>query len=305
VNPLKIKTNQQQALLMGLAERADVIVDFRNLPNGTVIQMLNTAPDAPFGGFPDIPADPATTGQVMRFVVNTALLGSSPTDPVLADGVTPNPNASTDPYSLVLKSEPGLGASTVTRQVSLNEDMSMTVCVDATNTVIPGVTPPLCGGIGVPAGPKAAMLGTVDLANPAIPLGIPLKWTDESGISTPTPVMLTSGASVMVNVTETPKAGDTETWELYNFTVDAHPIHLHLVRFEVVNREIFDPLFGVPGTIIPAEPGEAGYKDTVIAYPGQITRVKATFDIAGLYVWHCHIVEHEDNEMMRPYVVVP
>jgi FtsP/CotA-like multicopper oxidase with cupredoxin domain len=51
------------------------------------------------------------------------------------------------------------------------------------------------------------------------------------------------------------------------------------------------------------QPWELGFKDTVIAYPGEITRVKALFDIAGLYVWHCHIVEHEDNEMMRPYVV--
>ena len=51
------------------------------------------------------------------------------------------------------------------------------------------------------------------------------------------------------------------------------------------------------------QPWESGYKDTVIAYPGQITTVRATFDVEGLYVWHCHIVEHEDNEMMRPYVV--
>ena len=136
-------------------------------------------------------------------------------------------------------------------------------------------------------------------------MGVPLKWTDESGVSIPTQVTLASGAVLTVNVTETPTVGDTETWEMYNFTVDAHPIHLHLVRFEVVNREIFDPLFGIPGTITPPEAGETGYKDTVIAYPGQITRVKATFDIAGLYVWHCHIVEHEDNEMMRPYVVLP
>ncbi len=52
------------------------------------------------------------------------------------------------------------------------------------------------------------------------------------------------------------------------------------------------------------QPWESGYKDTVIAYPGQMTRIIATFDLAGLYVWHCHIVEHEDNEMMRPYRVV-
>ena len=52
-------------------------------------------------------------------------------------------------------------------------------------------------------------------------------------------------------------------------------------------------------------PTEAGYKDTVISYPGEITRVRASFDLEGLYDWHCHIVEHEDNEMMRPYVVSP
>ena len=55
----------------------------------------------------------------------------------------------------------------------------------------------------------------------------------------------------------------------------------------------------------PPNPNELGYKDTVVALPGQITRIKAKFDIAGLYVWHCHIVEHEDNEMMRPLLVVP
>ncbi|MFZ5997062.1 MAG: multicopper oxidase family protein [Nitrospirota bacterium] len=298
--PVPVPTNKQQALLMGLAERADVIVDFRNLPNGTIVQMVNTAPDAPFGGFPDIPADPATTGQVMQFVVNYALAGASPTDPVLADGVTPNPHAATDPYSLVPNAEPRLGASVVTRQVSLNEEESATVCVDVNNIVIPDALPPLCNGLGVPAAPKAAKLGLVDLTNPAMPLGIPLSWMDMSGASTTVSVTLQSGVTMTVNVTENPMLNNTETWEIYNFTVDAHPIHLHLVRFEVVNREVI----GVPGAI-PPEAWERGYKDTVIAYPGQITRVKAKFDIAGLYVWHCHIVEHEDNEMMRPYVVSP
>jgi FtsP/CotA-like multicopper oxidase with cupredoxin domain len=50
---------------------------------------------------------------------------------------------------------------------------------------------------------------------------------------------------------------------------------------------------------------EAGRKDTVIAYPGQITRVKALYDRPGLFVWHCHIVEHEQHEMMRPYRIAP
>jgi FtsP/CotA-like multicopper oxidase with cupredoxin domain len=53
----------------------------------------------------------------------------------------------------------------------------------------------------------------------------------------------------------------------------------------------------------PPEAWEAGFKDTVVAYPGEVTRVKARFGVGGLYVWHCHIVEHEDNEMMRPYFI--
>ena len=79
-------------------------------------------------------------------------------------------------------------------------------------------------------------------------------------------------------------------------------MHLHMVRFEIVGRRPipgFDPVNPV------IQPWESGYKDTVLAYPGEITTVRATFDIAGLYVWHCHIIEHEDNEMMRPYVVSP
>ena len=100
-------------------------------------------------------------------------------------------------------------------------------------------------------------------------------------------------------ITENPGLNDTEIWELYNFTVDAHPIHVHQVQFEVVNRQPFN------GDTRSPEPWETGRKDTVIAYPGEITRIKATFDLPGNYVWHCHIVEHEDNEMMRPYRVGP
>jgi FtsP/CotA-like multicopper oxidase with cupredoxin domain len=98
-------------------------------------------------------------------------------------------------------------------------------------------------------------------------------------------------------IAQNPTLGSTETWELWNWSADAHPIHLHLVKFEVVNREI------IGGAVRAPEPWEAGWKDTVIAYPGEVTRVKALFDVAGLYVWHCHILSHEDNEMMVPYCV--
>ncbi len=297
----------QQALLMGLAERADVIVDFSGLPNGTRIRMINTAPDAPFGGFPDVPADPSTTGQIMEFVVNNALLLASDAD-------------STPPANIIPNSEPGLGAASVVREVSLNEEMSGQVCATITPSgqikVVQVFPPPplteaqmlaACAATrppSFPMGPKAALLGTVDQTNPALPVGIPLKWTDESGQSTPIDVTLQNGSIIPVSVTENPLVGDTEEWDIYNFTVDSHPIHLHLVRFQVTGRR---PIPGVVPAPIPAgvQPWETGFKDTVIAYPGEITTVKALFDIPGLYVWHCHIVEHEDNEMMRPYVVSP
>jgi len=289
-------SDPQQALLMGLAERADVIVDFHKLPDGTRVRMINTAPDAPFGGFPDVPADPHTTGQVMEFVVNSALL-------------QPSDSLTTSPYRLQMHAEPALSAGQdVTRQVSLNEEESETLCVDfdmAGNLVEVSGFPdpdPDCSEGGFPMGPKEALLGTVDLAYPAMPAGIALKWTDTTGISTPVPVTLQSGAVVNVNVTENPTVGDTEVWEIYNFTADAHPIHMHLVRFEVLGREAIPGFVPVNPVV---QPWENGFKDTVISYPGEITKVKALFDIVGLYVWHCHIVEHEDNEMMRPYVVSP
>jgi FtsP/CotA-like multicopper oxidase with cupredoxin domain len=113
-------------------------------------------------------------------------------------------------------------------------------------------------------------------------------------------------------VTENPQVGATEVWELYNTTGDAHPMHVHEVVFEVVNRqdleldgeEVATPLTPV-GDVIPPESWETGFKDTIIAYPGQVTRIRATFGTPGQFVWHCHIVEHEDNEMMRPYRIGP
>ncbi|HEX5994925.1 MAG TPA: multicopper oxidase, partial [Jiangellales bacterium] len=125
-------------------------------------------------------------------------------------------------------------------------------------------------------GPQSALLGTVDSDGHGVTLG----WDDP--------------------ITENPAVGATEVWEIHNFTEDAHPIHIHEVQFSVVDREPFDG-----GQTMPPETWETGLKDTVIAYPGQVTRVRASFDLEGLYVWHCHIVEHEDHEMMRPYRVGP
>jgi spore coat protein A len=116
----------------------------------------------------------------------------------------------------------------------------------------------------------------------------------------------------MALVTENPVVGATEVWEFYNATADAHPIHLHEASFEVVNRQAIvvdeesQEVQVTPGsTPAPPEPWETGFKDTVIAYPSMVTRIRARFDQPGQFVWHCHIVEHEDNEMMRPYRIGP
>ena len=234
-------------LLMGLAERADVIVDFTNVPVGEYV-LGNLGPDAPFGGEPIDPAelaDPETTGQIMQFKVVPALK---------RDNTTP-------PAFLQLPPIAPLPTEDTIRPLALLEVMSE-----------------------FHDGPSEAVLGTVEMG-----MAVHKMW--------------------MEPVTENPEVGDTEIWELYNFTADAHPMHIHEVVFEVMDRQgiTFEEHMGhvtniqLAGQARPPEPWENGLKDTVIAYPGEVTRVKAKFDTPGQFVWHCHIVEHEDNEMMRPY----
>jgi spore coat protein A, manganese oxidase len=113
-------------------------------------------------------------------------------------------------------------------------------------------------------------------------------------------------------ISERPTLGSTEIWELLNLTDDAHPIHLHLVRFQILDRRpidvstmTYDKKLIYTGDAVPPGANEAGWKDTVRATPGASTRIIVKFEgYAGRYVWHCHILEHEDNEMMRPYEVV-
>jgi spore coat protein A, manganese oxidase len=114
-------------------------------------------------------------------------------------------------------------------------------------------------------------------------------------------------------ITENPGLNATEIWEVYNLTPDAHPVHLHLVSFQVLNTQKFkatyDPETGVVSKVSllgqPKHPGpgQDGKKDTYPIMPGEMARFIATFDREGLYVWHCHILSHEDHEMMRPYYV--
>jgi spore coat protein A len=120
-------------------------------------------------------------------------------------------------------------------------------------------------------------------------------------------------------VTETPKAGSVEIWRIINTTGDAHPIHIHLVQFQILERRHFD-INQYPPLVFdqPPQPPEnnerPAWKDTVISYPETVTRVIARYDLPSAahprpgqkfrYVYHCHILEHEENEMMRPYDVL-
>jgi spore coat protein A, manganese oxidase len=113
-------------------------------------------------------------------------------------------------------------------------------------------------------------------------------------------------------VTENPALNTTEVWTFINPTDDSHPIHLHLVRFQILDRRPYVPwVYQTTGQLkftgprVPPEPSEGGWKDTVRAHPKSVTRIIVPFEgFTGRYVWHCHILEHEDNEMMRPYDIV-
>jgi spore coat protein A len=132
------------------------------------------------------------------------------------------------------------------------------------------------------------------------------------GAGNPT-MMLLNRKRWMDPVTENPTLGSTEIWSLTNGTDDSHPIHLHMVRFQVLDRRSFYVMnyrrkreMVYTGPPVPPDANEMGWKDTVRAEPGMVTRIIVRFDgYPGRYVWHCHILEHEDNEMMRPFDVLP
>lgn len=253
-------------VLMAPAERTDLIVDFTDVAEGRHV-LRNAGPDDPFKGDEWAPADPDSTGQVMQFRVGKARSADRSTPPQ---------------YLRLPRIEPLPRADRV-RRLALMEHMSQ----------------------HGHDGPAAAMLGVMhgDPAGEGA-TGAMLMWMDP--------------------ITENPGVGDTEIWEIYNLTMDSHPVHVHEVAFQVLNREdimIGDGHHDAPtgghggmeglvklmpdAEIEGPHPGEAGRKDTVICYPGEVTRIKAQFKVPGQFVWHRHILEHEDNEMMRPYRVGP
>lgn len=262
------------SLLIAPGERADILVDFTEIPRGTKVILENDA-NAPYP-MGDVP-DKDTVGQVMQFTVQ-----------------------------------------------------------DDADMVMPPVLPKTlrCQSVSLLSEPcKTRILTLYRIAGPNGPQ-----------------MMTLNGQRWSAPVSELPVVGSTEDWYIVNLTVDAHPIHLHLIQFKVVCRQKFEvdrytndwlklnsdlgnpPWITTPKSLRTApyiigdpdfrESNEAGWKDTVKAYPGEITRIRVRFAPQNAkscpgenlfpfdpttgpgYVWHCHMLDHEDNEMMRPYQVI-
>jgi spore coat protein A len=158
---------------------------------------------------------------------------------------------------------------------------------------------------------KLRDVARIDPAGAAQARILTLNETDDASGNALT--MLLDGKRWSDPVSENPRQNSMETWSFINLSGDAHPIHLHLVRFQIIDRRPFDVFawnaqrkLSFTGPAQPPEPHEAGWKDTVRADPGMVTRIAMRFEgEPGRYVWHCHFLEHEDNEMMRPYEVLP
>lgn len=327
--PAITSSTPTDSLIIAPGERYDVIIDFAGFDNQN-LTIMNTA-NAPFPG--GDPPNPATTTELMQFQVTLPLVGTDTSfDPADA-GATLRGGAEQPPAIIRLAD----GAGGINPEVKINQKRQL-----------------ILREVMGPGGPVEVLLNNT-------------KWSGLQEMSTtPVPGSLKVGANYL---TELPQVGSTEEWEIINTTGDAHPIHLHLVQFQLINRQDYDDVgyvaaydaafvggmgmavdgygppyyyntpnadgaiggnpavspFLTPGTVTPPLAHEAGWKDTVIMYPAQVTRIIvrwAPLDLAvGAvkpgqdlypfdatygpgYVWHCHILDHEDNEMMRPYVPI-
>jgi FtsP/CotA-like multicopper oxidase with cupredoxin domain len=317
-------------LFLAPAERADIIIDFAGQSGKRFILVNGQGAFAPFPS--GDPPDPNTNGQVMEFRVDQRLSGSDSS----FNPAHPQRSLRASPIVDIKPGDTGV-APDRKRQLILVE----------------------VEGNG---GPEEVMLNNSH-------------WNGlREGTTTVIPGSTANGSGL--EATETPRVGATEVWEIANLTEDAHPIHIHLIQFQVIGRQAFrrddyraawDGTFpggtfnGVtypPGTFIPGygpprsytalndssavggnlafdpyltggveqpDASEGGWKDTIKVKPFEVTRIAIRWAPQGVavssvhagvnlfpfdpstggpgYVWHCHILDHEDNEMMRPYLV--
>ena len=302
-----------QALFLAPSERAEVVIDFSNVAPGSEWTLVtNARRPYPTGDLPDSLYE----GRIMQFVVNGQMVSAA------------NPN------------DPGADKSLVPKALRSAPLVKLTDFAGHLN-VIPAVKRELTLNESEgPGGPQLILVNNSRYDS-------------------------MQGPGQFGSITEKPVEGTSEIWQIVNLTEDAHPVHIHLVQFQLVSRQNFnDSLYmiaynnGYPGSswiagagppnlydhanadgslggnpatsgfvygpVIPAESGERGWKDTFKCYPGQLTTFILRFcptdklvnadpktELFGFdpgfgpgYVWHCHILDHEDNEMMRPYKVI-
>jgi spore coat protein A, manganese oxidase len=280
-------------LLLAPGERADVVIDFSKVAPGSKLILYSDAP-APFpGGDPRndyFTGDPDQRDQGGAASTQT---GYGPnTRTLLQLRVIPLSGAK-DPRPL---------------------DLPYKVAALGTGTLLP----PICG-----LDPKKAAVRNLTLNEDFDERGRLIQMlgtADQNGLNSQG--LPTWSRGYEDPATEVVKAGATEVWNIFNLTGDTHPIHFHLVNVQVLSRRPFDPMAwsGQPtwtGPARPADPNEQGWKETVRMNPGECTTVIAKFDLPKVpfavppsprtggaeYVWHCHILEHEEHDMMRPLVV--
>jgi FtsP/CotA-like multicopper oxidase with cupredoxin domain len=343
-------------LFLAPSERADVVIDFSGMRGRSLVLTNDGLFPYPSGGS----VDPNLDGQLMRFDVGTHVTGVDRTfDPATGAALRGGPG---QPREIVRLADPTTG--TVAAGVTPSVKRQMVIYEQETVD---------CAESDQSDGPLAAFLNNS-------------KWMGmRDGTSTPIPGSTPDSFGEGFYMTELPRVGATELWELVNTTEDAHPIHLHLIQFQVLNRQPIDndgylaawaaafpggsyagqqcdgtfgttdypagqiiPGYGPPadyytpnadgalggnpavspfitGPTVPPDPNEAGWKDTFKVNPHSVNRVlirwapvetpiadarpgvnRYSFDPTNGpgYVWHCHILDHEDNEMMRPYLPV-
>jgi spore coat protein A, manganese oxidase len=287
-------------LVLAPGDRVDLVFEFGGANVDPTVQLLNVGPafepfkglagsDGSLAGGVTAATSDDPVGNIMQFTVDPSLV---PFDASVTDGTVLNPgfrfiaqDANTDGIA---------DLATNVRKLGLFEGVDEF-----------GRVQPLLGTAG--SGPINS-----DSMTPDGKFG-PLMWD--------------------APVTEKPLLGTIEQWELFNFTEDAHPIHLHQPQFQAVEKRPIDFMDGdengVPddtnndgvitygsgpadfsqndiwiGDRIPLSPEETGRQDTILVAPGEMVSIAVEFDLPGEYVWHCHILSHEDHEMMRPYEVV-
>jgi spore coat protein A, manganese oxidase len=293
-------------LLLAPAERADVVIDFNDVDPGTSFILYSDAP----GPFPS--GDPRND-YYTDDPDQTAFGGAPPTE----QGYGPNTRTL---LQITVTSGTGDSLSTASWLNQMNNAL-------ASN--FGGNQPALLYNNGNPS--QMGPLPYTGVVNRKLTLNedfdefgrlIQLLGTFTQN-GTNNQGLPTWGRSYESAPTETPSAGSTEVWQIMNLTGDTHPIHFHLVNVQLIQRQAFtgDPSnITLLGAITGPDANEMGWKDTVRMNPGEITTVIMKFDLPNLptaamrnavsprtggkeYVWHCHILEHEEHDMMRPLIV--